>query len=74
MALASSLLFYLGFNVLWSHWNRLVGGLKNIKGLHLQRFEELAMQFPVLNQATHLRSSPPFSMENHHLLQNKKSV
>lgn len=59
------------FNDFFSLEYRLVGGLKNIRGLHLQHFEELVMQFPVSNQATHLHSSPPFSLENHHLLPNK---
>lgn len=60
------------FLMLFSDWNRLVDGLKNTRVLHLQRFEELGMQFPVLNQAIHLRSSLPFWMENHHLPQNKE--
>ncbi|KAJ1434773.1 Serine carboxypeptidase, serine active site [Sesbania bispinosa] len=50
---------------------RLVGGIKNMRGLHLRHFEELAMQCPVLNQATHWHFSPLFFKENHHLLQDE---
>ena len=55
----------------YSSRNRLVGGIKNMRGLHLRHFEELAMPCPVLNQATHWHSSLPFFLENLHLLQDE---
>jgi len=51
--------------------NRLVGGIKNTKGLHLLHFEELAMMCRLLNQAIHLYFFPHFLWVNHYLLQDE---
>ena len=71
--LFSIVIKYLFFNdilYIFSPWNRLVGGIKNTRGLRLRHFGELAMQCLVSNQATHWHSSIPFFLENHHRPQN----